>query len=100
MNNVTEGPACMTDDEDRCPYVFVWIGETTEVYCGLTFADIILLHAQRTGEIVGVDVDYGILSKDAQVKFHDGQIMAWETIAFYNIGHGVKMPEQIMTQYL
>lgn len=100
MSNVTEGPECITDDENRCPYMFVWIGEPTEVYCGKDFIEISDLHEQRTREVVGVDVDYGIFSKDAQVKFHDGQILAWETIAFYNIGHGIKMPEQIMTQYI
>lgn len=100
MTDVTEAPECMSDDEYRCPYVFVWIGEPTEVYCGLTVQECFDLHYERTGDMPGVDEEYGLFSKDEKVIFHDGQVLAWETIAFYNIGHGIKMPEQIMTQYL
>lgn len=99
MNVITEAPEGMTDDEDRCEYIFVWIGEPTEVYCGRCIDEIVQLHYERTGELAGDEVDYGYLDKDAKVKFHDGQVLAYETIGYYNIGHGIKMPEQIMTQY-
>lgn len=87
------------DEREPCPYVFVWVGETTEVYCGKSFAEISVLHEDRTGETVGVDVDYGYIDADDKVLFDDGQVLSWETIAYYHLGHGVELPEQLMTDY-
>lgn len=99
MNNVTEAPECMTDDEGhQSSFVFVWIDEPTEIYCGLCLMDCWNLHEERTGETVD-DFEWGVLDPTHQLKFQDGQVLTLETLAYYNIGHGFDMPEQIVTAY-